>query len=165
MENNYEFEYNGKCYLVVDFFEKNNVTYYSCVELTKTKMPTTNYGVFKKYIKDNKEFLDIVRDNDELGSVLEEFGKKVARSMEESMPKLGSVVEYDDRDFVILQYVPYSNNMYTVLMTPDEPYEVMVCNVRDCDDSEITLENVSHTETANIVLQIYKIIATNKNKK
>ncbi len=163
MEKNLVIGLNKVKYLVVDTIDSNNVTYYSTVILDKLGKATTTYAVLKKYLEDNKEVIIVVNDDRELADVLNAFAEKAIADMTNALPKVGSIIGVADRDFVILAYVPYLNDMYVVLMTKDEPYEAMIARIEgDITDGEFSIKNMSDTEEGNVVLQIYRLIHGNK---
>ena len=158
MEKNLVITINGIKYLVVDTIISNQVTYYSTVVLNSIGKPTTTYGILKKWVDKAGEVVQVVNDDNELSDVLNEFAEKALKEISGILPDLGTILDFDDREFAIMAYIPYINDIYTILISRDEPHDIMIARIiGDIEDNTISLESVSGTEIANIIMEIYKL--------
>ncbi len=158
MEKNFVLNVADKKYLVVDMIENNGITYYSCVEMVGDEL-SSNYSLFKRLFEDGEDTLTLIDDEHELASVLEILSHNVLEDYSKILPQAGTVLELRDREFVILAYIPYQNDLYVVLMTEDEPYEAMIGKiVDDVEGDTMSIQNASDTDEANVVMQIYRAV-------
>ena len=165
MTENYIINLNGLRYLLIDDVVYNGYSYYSAIGVNEKGQVRNNVrGILKKIVSNNKEYYDFIRNGDEYITVTKMLADKLTKLAIQPLYEVGTVVGMSDgKDWIILNYIPYSNNMYAILMTASEPLEIMVARIEfENNRTEFSFVDVSGTENAKKVILIHQLVYMNE---
>ncbi len=157
MEANDLIEINGKHYLLTQKANYKGANYFVAVEIVDGKM-IHKYGTFREDIaKDGTVYMNLVEDPNILTEVYKLFIEDLYKDIENDPNYLepGRIVTMgDDRDYVLLDYIPYLQDIYSVFITIDAPINMIVAK-RNANNK---LVDMSDTQEGVDVLRIYGLV-------
>ena len=165
MEINTIITINKNNYLLTQKVNYNNTEYFMAIAVDEKDQLLHKYGIFKEVEKDSKKLVDLVRDPKEKKAVYEllakDFNTEVLKD-KDLMP-VGQLVSMKNRQFVLLDYIPYNESIYMVFITIEKPCDIVVC-LRGMDkQGKIHLYDVTAEDIGIEILQLFaKIHKDNK---
>jgi len=145
MEANVTLELGGNKYLLTQKTIYNNTAYFVAVTLDKNNNITEKYGILKEIINGDKVLLDLVDNHDELNLVYKQFAEEMITTLKQDKDYLpvGSLVDIENKRFVLMDYVIYDMEVFVVYATIKEPFEMKVIRRVRNDKDELLLEDVT----------------------
>ena len=153
---------DGKDYLLTQKTQYNGYNYYMAGRIEGNKMLNT-YGVFKETNVNGKTILSSVDEENELTAVYALLTRDLLEETEklENRIAIGSFVDLDGKEYIVLDYIPYEENQYMILVTSTKPIDVLVSKLIKKPDNTLDYEDVSELPVAKEVLKAFSVLHAN----
>ena len=124
---------------------------------------TDEMGFVKKVIQEGKETYLPVTDKKVVDNLLGIYANIFLDMIKESLPKEGSFLKVNGREFLILQYISYEDDAYMVMISSDKPTTFKVGKIVIKDSIEnYQLVDVTSDNDGVAVLKMF--VDTNNKK-
>lgn len=162
MEINTIIEVNKNNYLLTQKVEYNNTNYFMAVAVNENAEMLDKYGIFKEIQQEDKILVDIIRDADEKKAVYELLVKDFNSNFlkDNNSMAIGQIVVMKNRNFALLDYIPFEGMIFVVFVSVEKPVDIVVC-LRGIDEQgnqhlyDVTTEDVG-VEVLRIFASIHK---------
>ena len=162
MEINTIVEVNKNNYLLTQKVEYNNTNYFMAVAVNENAEMLDKYGIFKEIQQEDKILVDIIRDADEKKAVYELLVKDFNSNFlkDNNSMAIGQIVVMKNRNFALLDYIPFEGMIFVVFVSVEKPVDIVVC-LRGIDEQgnqhlyDVTTEDVG-VEVLRIFASIHK---------
>ncbi len=148
MEANVVVELGGNRYLLTQKTTYNRTDYFVAVSVDKKNEITDKYGIFKEVKQGNKTLLSLVENYDELNAVYKKLADELMQELKEDKDYLpvGKCVEWDGKEYVLLDYITLELNVYMVFATTSKPFGLLVARRTVDAKDKVQLEDVTASE-------------------
>lgn len=162
MEINTIVEVNKNNYLLTQKVEYNNTNYFMAVAVNENAEMLDKYGIFKEIQQEDKILVDIIRDADEKKAVYELLVKDFNSNFlkDNNSMAIGQIVAMKNRNFALLDYIPFEGMIFVVFVSVEKPVDIVVC-LRGIDEQgnqhlyDVTTEDIG-VEVLRIFASIHK---------
>lgn len=162
MEINTIVEVNKNNYLLTQKVEYNNTNYFMAVAVNENAKMLDKYGIFKEIQQEDKILVDIIRDADEKKAVYELLVKDFNSNFlkDNKSMAIGQIVVMKNRNFALLDYIPFEGMIFVVFVSVEKPVDIVVC-LRGVDEQgnqhlyDVTTEDIG-VEVLRIFASIHK---------
>lgn len=162
MEINTIVEVNKNNYLLTQKVEYNNTNYFMAVAVNENAKMLDKYGIFKEIQQEDKILVDIIRDADEKKAVYELLVKDFNSNFlkDNNSMAIGQIVVMKNRNFALLDYIPFEGMIFIVFVSVEKPVDIVVC-LRGVDEQgnqhlyDVTTEDIG-VEVLRIFASIHK---------
>ncbi len=152
---------NGRRFALTQEAMYNGNKYFIAVEVDpKTNQMLEKYGVLKEVMVNGVACLDIVRNKNEkveaTKALIKDFEVDLAED-KNNIP-VGQFVKLNGKEYILLDYIPYENNMYMVFLTSSKPLDMIIAKRTINNNEEMSLEDVTTTDDGIAVLRLFTMI-------
>lgn len=159
MEINTIVEVNKNNYLLTQKVEYNNTNYFMAVAVNENAKMLDKYGIFKEIQQEDKILVDIIRDADEKKAVYELLVKDFNSNFlkENNSMAIGQIVVMKNRNFALLDYIPFEGMIFVVFVSVEKPVDIVVC-LRGVDEQGN--QHLYDVTTEDIGIEVLRIFAS-----
>ena len=162
MEKDTIIEFGSHKYLLLDGVKHNGYEYFTAESLNLDGSSKGIYGILKIHYVGDQVSIDTIRDQKEMIEVVDLMIDQTIKDVKKLFFETGSVVEVADQKWVVMDYIPYKENVFVILLTAEKPAELLIAKVvSDIRNNEMKIIDVSGTEEAIAVLKIHSAIYNN----
>lgn len=159
MEINTIVEVNKNNYLLTQKVEYNNTNYFMAVAVNENAKMLDKYGIFKEIQQEDKILVDIIRDADEKKAVYELLVKDFNSNFlkDNKSMAIGQIVVMKNRNFALLDYIPFEGMIFVVFVSVEKPVDIVVC-LRGVDEQGN--QHLYDVTTEDIGIEVLRIFAS-----
>ncbi|MBQ4558202.1 MAG: hypothetical protein IJA61_02355 [Clostridia bacterium] len=166
MEVNELIRVEGKKIILLERVVYNRHYYYIAAELNEENAFANKYAILKELRSDGKRYLEKIKDQAEFKAVYDILEKEYDTLTQEleTFMKVGTVVEILDREYILLDYIAYADDIYMVFSTTIKPLDIRVARLEYDENDERKYVDVTESDITMNILKIHAITHTDKPK-